>query len=222
MFRWFNDPPRAVGAVMALVNPLLRPAGTHAADHRRARRAVLDPARCLLADLRGSVRGGNSGLPARQRDEGRRRSRPPARLPVGRALSRLSDRPARHRLPVEPHGGRSRRRRRRLAVAQPNVAGPGCCHRRIDQLEPHVRRRSFPPRHPRRGRRRLRVRRDRARRRPAAVAAEHPDDRLSGDDESGRAPPGPVTPDGDDPADVEPRIASKLTPAIPMGTTASS
>jgi len=27
MFRWFNDPPRAVGAVMALVNPLLRPAG---------------------------------------------------------------------------------------------------------------------------------------------------------------------------------------------------
>jgi undecaprenyl-diphosphatase len=27
MFRWFNDPPRAVGAVMALVNPLLRPVG---------------------------------------------------------------------------------------------------------------------------------------------------------------------------------------------------
>jgi undecaprenyl-diphosphatase len=27
VFRWFNDPPRAVGAVMAVVNPLLRPVG---------------------------------------------------------------------------------------------------------------------------------------------------------------------------------------------------
>jgi membrane-associated phospholipid phosphatase len=27
VFRWFNDPPRVVGAVMALVNPLLRPLG---------------------------------------------------------------------------------------------------------------------------------------------------------------------------------------------------
>ena len=27
VFRWFNDPPRAVGTVMAIVNPLLRPAG---------------------------------------------------------------------------------------------------------------------------------------------------------------------------------------------------
>ena len=27
VFRWFNDPPRAIGAVMALVNPLLRPVG---------------------------------------------------------------------------------------------------------------------------------------------------------------------------------------------------
>ncbi len=27
MFRWFNDPPRVLGAVTALVNPLLRPAG---------------------------------------------------------------------------------------------------------------------------------------------------------------------------------------------------
>jgi membrane-associated phospholipid phosphatase len=27
VFRWFNDPPRAFGAVMAVVNPLLRPVG---------------------------------------------------------------------------------------------------------------------------------------------------------------------------------------------------
>ena len=27
VFRWFNDPPRVVGAVMAVVNPLLRPVG---------------------------------------------------------------------------------------------------------------------------------------------------------------------------------------------------
>lgn len=27
VFRWFNDPPRAVGVVMAVVNPLLRPVG---------------------------------------------------------------------------------------------------------------------------------------------------------------------------------------------------
>ncbi len=27
VFRWFNDPPRAVGALMAVVNPLLRPVG---------------------------------------------------------------------------------------------------------------------------------------------------------------------------------------------------
>ena len=27
MFRWFNDPQRAFGAVMAIVNPLLRPVG---------------------------------------------------------------------------------------------------------------------------------------------------------------------------------------------------
>ena len=27
VFRWFNDPPRALGAVMAFVNPLLRPVG---------------------------------------------------------------------------------------------------------------------------------------------------------------------------------------------------
>ena len=27
MFRWFNDPPRALGAVLGLVNPLLRPVG---------------------------------------------------------------------------------------------------------------------------------------------------------------------------------------------------
>ena len=27
MFRWFNDPPGALGAVIGLVNPLLRPVG---------------------------------------------------------------------------------------------------------------------------------------------------------------------------------------------------
>jgi len=27
VFRWFNDPPRALGALMAIVNPLLRPVG---------------------------------------------------------------------------------------------------------------------------------------------------------------------------------------------------
>ena len=27
VFRWFNDPPRALGAVMGLINPLLRPVG---------------------------------------------------------------------------------------------------------------------------------------------------------------------------------------------------
>ena len=27
VFRWFNDPPRVLGAVTALINPLLRPVG---------------------------------------------------------------------------------------------------------------------------------------------------------------------------------------------------
>ena len=118
VFRWFNDPPARLRCGDGSRQPAAPTRRTHPADRRRGRPAVPDPARCLPAPGHFCVRGRDPRLPGRQRREARRRSGPAARLPLGRALPRLSDRPARDRIPVEPHGGRGRRRRRRLAVAE--------------------------------------------------------------------------------------------------------
>ena len=137
---------------------------TRLADRGRCRPSGPDPTGGLLAPHHFSDRGRNSRLSGRQRPEAHRRPRPAARVPVGRAVPRLPDQPARERLPVESRGGRGRRRRRRLAVARPAVEGRRRGGGGDDRSEPHVRRRPPAARHRRRCRGRPRVWRDRGRR----------------------------------------------------------